>query len=72
MSPTPEEMQVMKKKLVVVGNGMAAGRVLEELFRLSPEGWDVTLFGAEPPPAPTFRARQPVSPVLRAEQVAKR
>ena len=37
-----------KQKLVVVGNGMAAGRVLERLFERAPDRYDVTIFGAEP------------------------
>ena len=37
-----------KRKLVVLGNGMAAGRVLEELFARAPDRYDVTIFGAEP------------------------
>ncbi len=37
-----------RRKLVVLGNGMAAGRVLEELFARAPERYDVTVFGAEP------------------------
>ncbi|MEC9346566.1 MAG: nitrite reductase large subunit NirB [Pseudomonadota bacterium] len=55
----------MKKKLVVVGNGMAAGRVLEELFQRSPDGWDVTLFGAEPR---VNYDRIMLSPVLAGEK----
>lgn len=38
----------MKKKLVVVGNGMAAGHMLEELFDRGNDEYEVTLFGAEP------------------------
>ncbi len=38
----------MSRKLVVIGAGMASGRFLEELFEHTREGWDVTLFGAEP------------------------
>ena len=38
----------MTKKLVVVGNGMAPGRVLETLFESSPGQFDVTIFNAEP------------------------
>lgn len=38
----------MPQKLVVIGAGMASGRFLEELFELSPDAYDVTLFGAEP------------------------
>ena len=38
----------MKRKLVVVGAGMASGRLLEQLFDASRDSYDVTLFGAEP------------------------
>ena len=38
----------MKEKLVLVGNGMAGVRTLEELLKLAPERYDVTVFGAEP------------------------
>ena len=38
----------MKKKLVVIGAGMASGRMLEHLFDMAPGQWDVTLFNAEP------------------------
>ncbi|MBX2855616.1 MAG: nitrite reductase large subunit NirB [Rhodobacteraceae bacterium] len=38
----------MAEKLVVIGAGMASGRVLEELFEHAPGRYDVTLFGAEP------------------------
>lgn len=37
-----------REKLVVVGNGMAAGRALEHLFEIAPDRYDVTVFGAEP------------------------
>src|SRR4030095_2985236 len=37
-----------RPKLVVLGNGMAAGRVLDELFARAPDRYDVTIFGAEP------------------------
>ena len=37
-----------RRKLVVLGNGMAAGRVLDELFERAPDRYDVTIFGAEP------------------------
>ena len=36
------------QKLVVIGAGMASGRVLEHLFDTAPEAFDVTLFNAEP------------------------
>jgi nitrite reductase (NADH) large subunit len=38
----------MTQRLVVIGNGMAAGRALEELFARAPGAYQVTIFGAEP------------------------
>ncbi|MGD8311736.1 MAG: nitrite reductase large subunit NirB [Gammaproteobacteria bacterium] len=38
----------MKEKLVLVGNGMAGVRCLEELLKLAPDKYDITVFGAEP------------------------
>ena len=38
----------MKQKLVIIGAGMASGRVLEQLFETDPDAYDVTLFNAEP------------------------
>ena len=37
-----------KPKLVVIGNGMAGMRTVEELHKLAPELYDITVFGAEP------------------------
>ena len=37
-----------KQKLVVVGNGMAGMRTVEELLKLAPDRYDITVFGAEP------------------------
>ena len=37
-----------KMKLVMVGNGMAGVRTLEELLKLAPDLYDITVFGAEP------------------------
>ncbi|PLP99691.1 assimilatory nitrite reductase large subunit [Cupriavidus pauculus] len=37
-----------KPRLVVVGNGMAAMRTVEELLKLAPDLYDITVFGAEP------------------------
>jgi len=37
-----------RKRLVVIGNGMAAMRTVEELLELAPEAYDITIFGAEP------------------------
>ncbi|OHC74323.1 MAG: nitrite reductase large subunit [Rhodospirillales bacterium RIFCSPLOWO2_12_FULL_58_28] len=38
----------MKRKLVVIGNGMAGMRTVEELLKLAPDLYDITVFGAEP------------------------
>jgi nitrite reductase (NADH) large subunit len=38
----------MKQRLVIVGSGMASGRMLEHLLAEAPDAYDVTLFGAEP------------------------
>ena len=38
----------MKKKLVLVGNGMAGVRALEELLKIAPDVYDISVFGAEP------------------------
>jgi len=37
-----------KQKLVMVGNGMAGCRTLEELLKIAPDLYDITVFGAEP------------------------
>ncbi len=55
----------MPKKLVVIGNGMAAGRALEELFERAPEAYEVTIFGAEPR---VNYNRIMLSPVLSGEK----
>ncbi|ELX11046.1 nitrite reductase [Janthinobacterium sp. HH01] len=38
----------MKPSLVVIGNGMAGMRTVEELYKLAPDMYDITVFGAEP------------------------
>ena len=38
----------MKEKLVLIGNGMAGVRTLEELLKIAPDMYDITVFGAEP------------------------
>jgi nitrite reductase (NADH) large subunit len=38
----------MKEKLILVGNGMAGVRTLEELLKIAPDMYDITVFGAEP------------------------
>jgi nitrite reductase (NADH) large subunit len=59
-------MAGMKKlKLVMIGNGMAGVRTLEELLKLAPDLYDITVFGAEP--HPNYN-RILLSPVLSGEQ----
>jgi len=38
----------MKPRLVVIGNGMAGMRTVEELLALAPNKYEITVFGAEP------------------------
>ena len=38
----------MKQKLVIIGAGMASGRVIEHILAQDPEGWEITAFNAEP------------------------
>ena len=52
-------------QLVMVGNGMAGVRTLEELLKLNSELYDITVFGAEP--HPNYN-RILLSPVLAGEQ----
>ncbi|HQQ71392.1 MAG TPA: FAD-dependent oxidoreductase, partial [Alicycliphilus sp.] len=56
---------MQKMKLVMVGNGMAGVRTLEELLKIAPELYDITIFGAEP--HPNYN-RILLSPVLAGEQ----
>ncbi|PKM04775.1 MAG: nitrite reductase large subunit [Gammaproteobacteria bacterium HGW-Gammaproteobacteria-6] len=56
---------MQKLKLVMVGNGMAGVRTLEELLKLTPDLYDITVFGAEP--HPNYN-RILLSPVLAGEQ----
>ncbi|MFC3166727.1 hypothetical protein, partial [Paracoccus fontiphilus] len=44
-SPTPHPA---RRRLVIIGAGMASGRLLEQVFEAGPGAWDVTLFNAEP------------------------
>ncbi|PEQ90571.1 nitrite reductase large subunit [Bacillus sp. AFS006103] len=39
-----------KKKLVLVGNGMAGVKTIEEILKLSRESFEITIFGREPHP----------------------
>ncbi|MEW6133110.1 MAG: nitrite reductase large subunit NirB [Pseudomonadota bacterium] len=65
MSDTPNRK---KLKLVMVGNGMAGVRTLEELLKLNPDLYEITVFGSEP--HPNYN-RIMLSPVLAGEQTAE-
>ncbi|AVO42090.1 nitrite reductase large subunit NirB [Simplicispira suum] len=54
-----------KPRLVMVGNGMAGVRTLEELLKIAPDLYEITVFGAEP--HPNYN-RILLSPVLAGEQ----
>jgi len=54
-----------KAQLVLVGNGMAGVRALEELLKLAPDLYEITVFGSEP--HPNYN-RILLSPVLAGEQ----
>jgi nitrite reductase (NADH) large subunit len=60
-----DALPISKQKLVVVGNGMAGIRAVEELLKLAPELYEITVFGAEP--HPNYN-RILLSPVLAGEQ----
>jgi nitrite reductase (NADH) large subunit len=57
-------MEKIKRRLVVIGNGMAGIRTLEELLKMSADEFDITVFGAEP--QPNYN-RIMLSPVLSGE-----
>ena len=54
-----------KSKLVMVGNGMAGVRTIEELLKIAPDLYDISIFGAES--HPNYN-RILLSPVLAGEQ----
>src|SRR5439155_11384741 len=58
-------VSIQRPKLVVVGNGMAGIRTIEELLKLVPDCYGITVFGAEP--HPNYN-RILLSPVLSGEQ----
>jgi nitrite reductase (NADH) large subunit len=55
----------MTEKLVIIGNGMAPGRMLEHLFEKAPGQYQVTIFNAEPR---VNYDRIMLSPVLSGEK----
>jgi nitrite reductase (NADH) large subunit len=40
----------MKKKLVLIGNGMAGVNCVEQLLKVAPNKYEITIFGSEPHP----------------------
>ncbi|MGA0569445.1 nitrite reductase large subunit NirB [Variovorax sp. VNK109] len=64
-SAAGEKSGTGRQKLVMVGNGMAGVRALEELLKVAPDLYDITVFGAEP--HPNYN-RILLSPVLAGEQ----
>ena len=54
----------VKPRLVLIGNGMAGVRTVEELLKIKPDHYDITIFGAEP--HPNYN-RILLSPVLAGE-----
>ncbi len=54
----------MKRRLLVIGNGMCGLRLLEELTTLAPGRFEITVIGAEPAPAYN---RVLLSPLLAGE-----
>ena len=59
---------MQKMKLVMIGNGMAGVRTLEELLKISPDIYEITVFGAEPH---ANYNRILLSPVLAGEMTLK-
>src|SRR5512141_165781 len=57
-----------RTRLVMIGNGMAGVRALEELLKLAPDLYEVTVFGAEPH---ANYNRILLSPVLAGEMTLK-
>jgi nitrite reductase (NADH) large subunit len=49
VQPEPQPAQPSRRRrLVVIGNGMAGMRTVEQLLELAPEAYEITVFGAEP------------------------
>jgi NAD(P)H-dependent nitrite reductase small subunit len=56
------------RRLVVVGNGMAGMKVVEDLLQIAPSAYEITVFGAEP--HPNYN-RILLSPVLAGEKTVQ-
>ncbi|MBL4775483.1 MAG: NAD(P)/FAD-dependent oxidoreductase, partial [Mariprofundus sp.] len=64
MSDTDMSTDTNKKKLVMIGNGMAGVRAIEEILKAHPDMFDITIFGAEK--YPNYN-RIMLSPVLAGD-----
>lgn len=62
---TPTQDVPVRERLVVVGNGMAGCRAVEEILARDPDRFDITIFGAEPR---VNYNRIMLSPVLAGEK----
>ena len=54
-----------RERLIVIGNGMAGCRAVEEILKRDPDRYDITVFGAEPR---VNYNRIMLSPVLAGEK----
>src|SRR5690349_7162752 len=64
LTTSARRSSMKKSRLVFVGNGMAGVRTLEELLKIAPDLYEITVFGAEPH---TNYNRILLSPVLAGE-----
>ncbi len=66
VNPEPQRRaSAVRRRLVVIGNGMVGMRVVEELLELAPDAYEITVFGAEPHP---HYNRILLSPLLAGER----
>ena len=63
--PLAQRRAGKKRRLVVVGNGTAAMRTVEELLEVAPNDYDITVFGSEPQ---SSYNRVLLSPLLAGEK----
>jgi hypothetical protein len=64
-----DKATTLREKLVVIGNGMAGCRAVEEILTRDPERYSITIFGAEPR---VNYNRIMLSPVLAARRASTR
>jgi nitrite reductase (NADH) large subunit len=50
MQSLGREFHLIKQKLILVGNGMAGVRAIEEVLKLNRDEFEITIFGSEPYP----------------------